>query len=91
MRITKSRASLSSTSGATDVEAHAEPGWVRSAPELNGAAVIFADGVEIPITESMIRKALDDLDQQWEQECQRRRQRMRQCACNSPKVPKGVV
>ena len=51
----------------------------ENTPDLHGAAVIDSDGIETPITESMIRKALDDLDQAWEQECQRRRNGPNRC------------
>ncbi|OZG73725.1 hypothetical protein BTA51_07885 [Hahella sp. CCB-MM4] len=33
---------------------------------LNGAAIIDENGKEIPITETMIRQALKDLEHAWE-------------------------
>lgn len=41
---------------------------------LQGAALIDAAGREIPITEEMIRRACEDLDQRWQYPAKRSRQ-----------------
>jgi hypothetical protein len=40
---------------------------------LQGAALIDASGKEIPITEEMIRRACEDLDQRWQYPAKRLR------------------
>lgn len=40
---------------------------------LQGAALIDAAGREIPITEEMIRRACEDLDQRWQYPAKRLR------------------
>ena len=40
---------------------------------LQGAALIDAAGREIPITEAMIRRACEDLDQRWQYPAKRPR------------------
>lgn len=41
---------------------------------LQGAALIDAAGREIPITEEMIRRACEDLDQRWQYPAKRSHQ-----------------
>ena len=38
----------------------------NSNEHLQGAALIDASGREVPITEEMIRRACEDLDQRWQ-------------------------
>lgn len=46
----------------------------QKTPDLHGASLIDENGNEIPITEAMIAKALDDLDTAWYAEWARRQQ-----------------
>ncbi|MDX1633004.1 MAG: hypothetical protein R3280_00055 [Marinobacter sp.] len=32
-------------------------------PEMNGAAIVLSDGREVPITDTMVKQALDNLAQ----------------------------
>lgn len=40
---------------------------LKDCRHLNGAAIIDAQGHETPITEEMIRKALESIDERWTQ------------------------
>ncbi|MGD8559585.1 MAG: hypothetical protein PVG89_14520 [Gammaproteobacteria bacterium] len=44
----------------------------RRSTNFNGGAIIDPDGREIPITESMLQKAFNDLISAWEHAHQRR-------------------
>lgn len=41
------------------------PEWQRPGRDFNGAALIDAQGREIPITETMIMRACEELEQNW--------------------------